>query len=294
MVSVVGTDGKIAWTFKTANGSNANSLPVTDGRVAAFTGDKSLFVCDAATGAGLWSMDLDTTNSGIYGRRPVILGEKLFLGTDTGLTVYALKTGKQLGRVAIPDGCDMSPAIGGGKLYIASRSGVFYTIDPISLTVEKQVSSNAGQTVASAAAVGHRFAVFTDRKGFMVSVDIEKNTVAWQKKIDETRAVDVFVDPVLSPAGLYITAKGSLYGFDPATGAALFVPVTNITTSPLASGRSLWCGAKGNMLVEISASTGAVLRKIPMPAEVSGAPVRIGNDIAVPLMDGKLLVIGRL
>lgn len=287
-VYAVSSDGKILWSAKTANGSNSINPPVAGGSCVAFMGDKALSVFDAASGKSLWSLNLDKTNTGLYGRHAAIAKGRLYLTGDSGIAVYDLKTGSPVGTAAFDDGSDMSPAIAGGKIHVVSKTGVWHAINADTFAVEKNLETNAVQPVASAPVIQGNTLVFADRKGTVTAIDIAKESILWQSKLDENRAVDVFLDPVLTQSAAYVFAKGKLYALALASGKTLFPPV-DATSQGCVAGGNLWIGTAG-ALIAIPPAGGSPVKKIAVPAAVSGIPVVSGANLVVPLANGQLMV----
>lgn len=280
-------DGAVAWSVKTANGSNSVNLPAVGNGVVAFSGDKSLVVLDEKTGSQLWSLDLDKTNTGLYGRHPAIGKKNVFIGNDGGLSAYDLRTGTDAGTVSFANGTDMSPAYANGMLYVVSKTGVFQIINEDSLSVVKSVDTGAIQPVASAPAVSGSTVVFADRKGTVTAVDVVKGAVVWQSKLDPARSVDVFVDPVIASSTVFVYSKGNVYALSLSDGkAAAYSPCAGATGLVCPAGGLLWYGA-GTELIGMSTS-GAVSKRESAPASISGKPLKVGDALLVPLANGQL------
>lgn len=290
-ISAVGAKGQKLWYGQTGNGSNANSPAVVAGSYVAFAGDRTLSVLDAAGGKTLWSVALDKTNSCIFGRHPALFGGRLYASSSDGISAFSLADGKSVGSLAISDGSDMSPAVFGKTLYIVSKTGTFYAIDPDSLIVKASLATGATQPVATEVAALDGKAYFVDRKGQVTAVKSDASAVVWQEKLGEGKAVEVFSDPVVTSTGVYITAKGTLYALSVASGARLFPPLSGVTSTVCAVKKSLWCGMTGNMLAELNAADGKVLRQITLPAAVSGPPAYAGGILSAPLANGQELLV---
>jgi len=288
-VSSVGIDGSVRWTAKTGNGTNALNPPVYGDGVVAFAGDKALSVFDAKTGKQLWTLALDKSNTGLYGRHPVIAKGKLFLAGDSGITVYDAKTGAASGAAAFADGSDMSPAFAAGMIHIVSKSGAWYKINADTLAIAKSLDTGALQPVASAPAVFGGTVVFANRKGTVTAINAETGAQLWQAKLEETKSVDVFTDPVIASGGVYLYAKGTLYALDLATGKPLFAPIAGASSPARFAAGHVWYGS-GTSLVAISPANASVAKKLPTTEAISGSPLLTDQSIVVPLASGKLFI----
>jgi len=284
-------DGKTEWTSPSDNGTNVINPPVLVGGEVAFAGDKNLVVYDDMSGAKLWSIALDKTNTGLYGRHPVIASNRLYLAGDTGIAVYNVKNGSLNSTIALPEGTDMTPSIVDGKIAVVSKTGTFSIINPDNGTVESNLSTGAVQPVASSVAVKNGIGFFADRKGTVFAVNLAKNEIVWQSKLDESKNIEVFADPVVTASGVYVYSKNVLYGLSLTTGKKLFEPVTNAVSQVCVVDKNLWCGAAGNVVMIISPKDGSTVKKIPVAAAVSGTPVLALSRVLVPLANGQVYSI---
>jgi hypothetical protein len=289
-VAVTDLQGKKLWSAATANGTNTNSQPVVAQSSVLFAGEKTLSSYDLSSGAELWSVALDKSTSCLFGRRPVVSGDRIYTTSNEGLVVLDLSTGKSAGSVPFADGSDMTPAVSGKNLYVVTKTGTFLTISLDTLAVTSKLETGAVQPVATAPVINGQTAYFADRKGSVFAVKLDASSVVWQKKLNNDKAIEVYGDPVISGSALFITAKGSLYALATATGDPLFSALSGVTTPALPVGKSVWCG-RGSALVSLNPADGSVLREIPTPAAVSGRLALSGTVIAAPLADGKMFTL---
>ncbi|HNY17901.1 MAG TPA: PQQ-binding-like beta-propeller repeat protein [Treponemataceae bacterium] len=289
-VYALGPDGKVRWSQSTGNGSNGNSPAVIGNGAVAYAGDSVLAVFDAATGAKLWQKSLGKGDSGLFGRKPAFAGSALAMSSDGGIVAFDAKTGAETARFAMTDGSDMSPASSGGVLYIASKSGAFHAIDAATMTEKSSVQTGAVQPVASAPAISGNLAIVADRRGLVTAVSLPSMTVAWQKRLDPVKSVEVFSDPVLTGDSAFVMGKGALYALSLADGSPRFAAIQGITSQPCLAKGYVWCGA-GTALLQIVPSTGAVAGKLPLPAVASGKPAFDGVRLFVPLTNGSVGIV---
>lgn len=290
-VSAFTADGAVLWSAKTRNSENDNSCPVSGTGLIAFAGDKELSVFDASSGKQRFSRALDSSDSGLFGRRPAIAGERLYLATSDGIMVLDAQSGSSVGTIALHDDVEMTPAVSGTKLYAASVGGVFYIMDGEGLSVSGQVTTPATQPYAAAPLVSGGYAYFVDRKGLAVCIDLGAQTVAWSKRVDAGKNLNVLQDPVLGDSGLYVFAKSTIYGLSSKTGERLFEPIGG-ASSPLAIvGGALWFGTQDDRIVAVDPLTGNTRATLPVAAKVIGAPVESGDLIAFPAESGQVFFV---
>ena len=290
-ISASDRTGKVLWSTKTDNGPNTNSAPVVSGTLAAYAGDRTLAALSSDSGSVRWTVNLDTASSGIFGRRPVVAGKRVFISTNSGLASYDVDTGNESGVVAFPNGSDMTPSFTGGSLFVVSKTGVFYVIDSVSLSIKSSISTNAVQPVAGAPIIRNDRAWFADRKGMVFAVSLSSNSVLWHAKLDAAKSVEVFSDPTVTETGIYIVARGVLYGLSASSGKPLFAPVSSVTTPVCYANGLLWCGGAEKTVFAIDPREGKIVRKVFAPASVSGKPACSGDLVSFPLVDGQELIL---
>jgi hypothetical protein len=284
-------DGDVLWSTKTENTENDNSRPVLGGGVLAFSGDKALAVLDASSGKSRFSVPLDGSSSGLFGRRPAIAGDKLFLATSNGIKVFTTGNGASVGTIALPDSIEMTPSVVGTTLYAVSTGGVFYIVDTDHQSVAAQIKTSAVQPIAAAPIVSGGSAYFVDRKGLAVRIDLDAKTVAWEKRLDAGKNLNVVQDSVLGDLGLYVFAKSTIYGISSKNGERLFDPIGGASSPPAIDGGVLWFGTQDMKIVAVDSVSGKVRATLAAPARVVGTPVRSGDLLAFPTESGNAIFV---
>ena len=170
------------------------------------------------------------------------------------------------------------------------RQGVWHSINADTFALENSLETGAVQPVASAPVVRGSILVFADRKGTVTAIDIAKSSILWQTKLDESRSVDVFIDPVVTANAVYAFAKGKLYALALASGKPLF-PAVDASSQGCIAGGNLWLGCAGS-LSALSLANGVSVNKVAVPAAVSGIPTISGSNLIVPLANGQIMVMG--
>jgi outer membrane protein assembly factor BamB len=284
-------DGAVLWSAKTGNSDNENSRPVLGTGLLAFAGDKALCVLDASSGKPRYSVPLDATDTGLFGRRPAIAGGKLYLATSNGIKIFNVDSGASVGTIALPDDVEMTPAVVGTTIYAASVGGVFYIIDGERQSLSGQIKTPAAQPYAAAPLISGGSAYFVDRKGLAVCIDLGSQTVAWSKRVDPGKNLNVLQDFVLGDAGLYVFAKTTIYGLSSKNGERLFDPIEGVSSAPSFQGGSLWFGTQDGTIVAVDPVSGKKRATLAAPARVVGAPVASGDLLAFPTGSGEAIFV---
>jgi outer membrane protein assembly factor BamB len=285
-------NGKALWASATDNGINANSIPVIEGAMVYYSGDRCLSAFDALTGKKRFSLALDAAESGFFGKRPLVKGGRLFLTSDTGLEIFDSATGAKLGRVPLPDGSEMTPASYGTLVCVVTRSGVFCIVDPEKRQILSRVATEAVQPVASAPVVVGDTAFFADRKGLAISVDLSSGAINWSRPLERAGKIGVYNDPLVSGDGIYFYANGSVYALSRGTGENLFEPLRDAAAPPFLANGKLWLATKDGDILGITASSGKTVKKLKCAKEVVGKPALIAGSLVFPLVDGTVQVVG--
>jgi outer membrane protein assembly factor BamB len=287
----VSSDRKLAWTAKTGNTENDNSRPVADSGSIAFAGDKDLCVLDAGSGKIAYTIPLDATDSGLFGRRPAIADGKLYLGTASGIKVLALTDGADAGSISLSESVDTTPLVAGPMLYLASSGGSFYIVDRGKASVAANVKTSAYQPIATSPTIVDNSAFFVDRKGLVVDVDLDARSIVWQKRLDAAKSLNVFQDPVLYRDGIYVYAKSTIYALSKKTGERLFDPIANVSSPPVVEGGCLWFGTQDGKIVAADANDGRIKWSKSISCKASGVPSEAGKTLAFPTDEGSVVFI---
>jgi outer membrane protein assembly factor BamB len=288
-----GADGAVVWSAKTGNSENDNSCPVLGRGFLAFAGDKALTVLDASSGKQRFSLPLDSSDSGLFGRRPAVMGDRLYLATSNGIKVYDAGSGASVGTIALPDDVEMTPAVVGTTLYAASVGGVFYIMDGEKLSVSGQIKTSAVQPYAAAPLVSGGSAYFVDRRGLAVRVDLGSRTVVWSRRLDAGKNLGVLQDIVLGEAGLYVFAKAAIYGLSSKDGERLFDPIGGASSPPAIEGGALWFGTLDKRIVALDPASGKTRAALQVAERVVGFPVEAGEFLAFPTESGNVVFVNQ-
>jgi polyvinyl alcohol dehydrogenase (cytochrome) len=98
------------------------------------------------------------------------------------------------------------PAVAGGRLFMASDSGVVYALDP--KTGCTYWTFKAQSNVRAAISVGPRAIYFADTKANAYAVDRETGKQLWVRKVDDHAFAKSTGAPTLYDGRLYVTASG--------------------------------------------------------------------------------------
>ena len=178
-----------------------------------------------------------------------------------GLTAADVPNLKLKWAFAFPGGAQAygNPAIVGGRVFVGSDNGKFYSLDADSGCMYWSVQAEGGIRAApSVARVGDRTVVyFGDLKGNMYAIDALKGDTIWKKQVDEHKYARVTGAPKLHDGRLY-------------------VPVSSVEEAPAAQPAYECCTFRGSV-VALDGATGAVVWKTYTIPE---KPQQIGKNAA--------------
>jgi outer membrane protein assembly factor BamB len=276
-------DGSVTWKAKTANKQNSNSRPTVSGGVLLYAGDATLEAFDAKTGAKRFSVPLGSADSGFFGRRPLVVGNKIYLSCDSGLEVLGRDDGSKLPSIALPDGSDMTPSLYQGRLLIVTRSGLFCAVDPESGEISLKIQTKAMQPVATIPLVAGKRAYFADRKGLVVCVDLDSGKTRWETRLEQGKSVGVYNDLIEQGGILYAFAKGSIYALSEADGKPRFETIRDAATPPCIADGRLWYGGADKKIVAADPASGKKLAEYPSSdLAPSGQPALAKGTLVFP------------
>jgi outer membrane protein assembly factor BamB len=270
-ISSFDATGKRLWTASTDNGDNTNSRPVAvDGKVY-YAGDAKLAALEISTGKKVFSQGLDAANSGLFGRRPLVHGNRLYLSSDSGLDAFDAASGAKLAAISLPDGSDMTPAaIDPGRICLATRGGSFCIVDVASGKLAASIATKSVQPVACSPLVSGKLAFFADRKGLVTCVDLSAEAVKWSQPLEPGKSLGVYQDPELGGKALFFFAKSAIYALSLSDGRQPFAPLRNAAAAPCLAQGKLWYGTSASTVVGADPETGKVVATVNSPSQVTG------------------------
>ncbi len=289
VVTALSLDGQVLWRVATQNSPNENSFPVVSGNTVYFTGSKELVIINLASGEVMSRVPLDSASAHLFGRRVAVSGGRVYYPANEGIRIIDPAAGTTQREINIPRGSRMTPAFWNNRLIIADQQGSLLVINPESKQpVESEVSTAAVQPVALAPAIAGTRAVFSGRKGTVVSADLSTGNVLWERRLSDNASV--FTDIVQCGNGLYVFSKGTIYGLSLENGNDLFPPITGATSMPFCSGNSLYFGTAGALAVR-NALTGRAVTTVPVQGTITTQPLAVGSKIVAGTDTGHFLLI---
>jgi outer membrane protein assembly factor BamB len=293
-LTALNLDGNVLWRLESSNSPNENSIPVIIDTRLLFSGSRELVIADIRRGEELQRIRLDSSRSHLFGRRAAAYGGRILYPSNSALEYLDPDSGSfspfaDLGNTV----SRTTPAVYLDTVLIADQYGTLLGFDSRG-TVVQEIPTNAVQPLALAVSVHKDRAVFSGRRGVVVCVNLENDSVLWEQKLGNT-GVNVTSDITVSDSGLFVYGRdGTIYGLDWDNGEALFTPIRGAATPPsVIGGGQFVYGTRDRKLVIAEADSGATIKSLTIGEQLSARPVLIPGDslIAVGTRQGTVMLI---
>ncbi|MEW5817263.1 MAG: PEGA domain-containing protein, partial [Spirochaetota bacterium] len=289
-LSGVDISGNKLWTVSTQNSPNENSFPVVIGDNVYLSGARELVIVNSSSGKIVSRTPLEGASAHLFGRRVVPFGNQALFPTNDTINLIDLISGATNREIAVLKGSQMTPAVWRNKLVIVDQQGSLLIINPDGKgTVEAEITTSAVQPVALAVTVYDNKALFAGRKGTVVCIDLNRQTVLWEKKLPGSASV--FTDIECNSSVVFAYAKGTIYSLSMTSGQDMFDPISAVTSPPLLEGNKLYYGTSGKLVV-LNAGNGKPLSSVNTgKASITTKPAVITNKVIAGTDDGKILIM---
>jgi outer membrane protein assembly factor BamB len=278
-------EGKKLWEVPTENTPNENSIPVVAGNRVYFSGEKELLVIDIRNGGVLASVQVGkgALSSHLFGRRVAIYKDSLIYPSNDSLIFLDERNLREKNTIPVQGSSNSSPALWKGKIVLMNQNGELLIIDPETGKIAHMIETGALQPVSLAPTFWEDACAFAGRKGTVVAVDLKKQRVMWERKIDS----GVFQDITIGKEGLYPFTGDIFYALSLKNGQRLFNPVQS-TCSPLYYDGKLYFGDSRKRFVVADASTGKILTRYQLDGLITAMPAAISKTFVVTTDRGTL------
>jgi len=271
-VTATSNAGATLWTANVSprvdggNDASGGGLAIAEGRVFVATGFGELTVLDAATGAEIWTQDLDAPG----GSAPTVFGDLVYLvSRDSVAWAIEVDTGRVRWQL------NGTPSVGN----FAGGSGV---------------------------AVNSEIAIFPFPSGEVLAAFPKGGLRRWSSVVTGERLgsaaakiSDIAGDPVIDGNTVYASnVSGRLVAMDIASGDRKWTASEGAVSPVWPSGGSLFLVSDQNKLVRLDARDGTVIWQVDLPnvierrwggfkaVHVNFGPVLAGGRLIVPSSDG--------
>ena len=262
---------------------------VVENRLYIGSQDRDVRALDTETGAAAWRFDLRgevESNRAVYGT-PAVEDGVVYVGSYDGY-LYALNidTGQDAWEVRVGDGSPIvgGPAVGEGLVVIGSSDGTLYAYDAETGSFLWRFDTDNSIWASPAIADGKVYFGSMDRTVY--AIDAETGKEIW--KFPTGGAVTAA--PLVMDGRVYIGSFSSVfYAIDAETGKEIWqFPGANnwYWSRAVANGGMVFVASMDGRLYALDAGSGQLVWTIQTEAPIIGAPVLIGDRVAVASTNG--------
>jgi outer membrane protein assembly factor BamB len=279
--------------------AGVSSPAVVDGVAYLGTGidDGFMYALSAEDGRVLWR-----THVGGVSSSPTVVNGLVYIGAGLdGGTVFALDaaTGDIVWSTDTIDWIHSSPAVVGGRVFIASHTATMYSLDALTGDIQWTARIGGSVPVFSSPAVANGTVYIGSTNGFTYALKAGTGDELWSRF---TPIEVVSSSPAATNRTVYIgTNDHDLWALNAATGTPRWRFTTNaiINSSPTFANGVVYAADTSGFLYAVDARTGNALKTIPTgrlfteasPVVVNGV-VYIGSSLFFPELNGKLHAFG--
>ena len=244
---------------------------------------------DTETGAAAWSFGLRgdvESDRAVYGT-PAVKDGVVYVGSYDG-NLYALNidTGQETWERKVGDGSPIvgGPAVGEGLVVIGSSDGGLYAFDAVVGSFRWRFDTDNSIWASPAIADGKVYFGSMDRNVY--AIDAETGEEIWQFPTGGA----VTAAPLVMDGRVYVGSFSSVfYALDAETGEEIWqFPGANnwYWSRAVANGGMLFVASMDGRLYALAAGSGQLVWTIQTEAPIIGAPVLIGDRVAVASTNG--------
>lgn len=256
------------------------------------TGAGDFRAIETATGELIWQFDLrgEEQDRAVYGR-PMIHETSLYFGGFDG-HVYALDLeGRDIWDARIGNGEPIvgSPVLSDGLLIAGSSDGYLYALDPSDGSV--RWSFKADNKIWSGATVRNGLVYFSSLDHTVYALNLRDGSEVWRFK-----GKGAFIaKPIVINGHVYIGSFDSVFYALSAETGEVFWSFNGASgwywADPIVTKDTVYAPSLDGTLYAISRTNGNLKWKSFVGGPIIGAPLTIGERIAIPSANGRLVLI---
>ncbi|MCP4134371.1 MAG: PQQ-binding-like beta-propeller repeat protein [bacterium] len=221
----------------------------------------------------------------LFGAKPVIVSNKIFLATSYG-RIYAFSIkGKELWFKDIENGIYSSPAYKNGMLFVGAEDHNIYALSVKDGSVKWKFKLD-NRIVASSPVVKGTTLYIGSYSGTLFALDTGSGSLNWKYKTGDS----IFSSPVISNNKLLFGSNdGKLYVLSSGSGKLLWVfnSGSKITTRPAVTGNMVYI-TSGKSIFALNIHSGKTQWSHRFKYGVKTSATVVGNDIYIGLENGEV------
>jgi len=289
-ISAVTADGKFLWKQQSKDRINKTAVPVIYRNKVYYAGSREMISLSLVDGSVRSTMKLDRDTALLFGQKMVPFGKMILYPAPESLILFDADSGKEIKRIPLESGTNMTPAIYKNNIILADLKGNFLTIDPESSKTLSSIKTNAIQPVSMSPAIFNNIAVFSGRKGEVVCIDMEKGTILWETNPIEDNLGKVFDDLLIGNEGVFLYNNQKIYSLDLKTGKLLYNPIGNVSSAPSLHNGNLLYGNTSSELCVTEAVSGKLINKVDAREIITTRPIIKSGLLLTGSERGKIMI----
>lgn len=248
--------------------------------------DGGIFCYNLKKGKLDWQKELGSSRSS-----PVVIGDKIFLGTESG-KLYALKKneGEPIWQFKKEGKILSSPAYSEGLLFLGLNDGFFYAL--LEKTGGIRWEYEAQEGIVSSPAINNDKVLFGSLDGMVYCLNKNNGELIWNFKTSGS----VYSSPAVTESSVFIGSNdGFLYRIDLLSGELRwrFETLSPIHSSPLVVGDKVFFGSLDGRFNMLDRWRGELLWKFQTQGMITASPVFYKDKIYLGSEDGYLYCFGQ-
>jgi len=272
----------LSWRCATGESGKAVSTPAVGPDRVYFARGTKLYAVERATGAQVWSTELNTQ---VYSAL-VLEGDTLYFGATDG-KLWAVDTagGAAKWKYASEGPIRSAPVIDGGIVYFGSDDKRLYGFD-LATDQPLQPFQTSG-AIQSTPAIWKDNVFVASQDGYIYAL---KRSAAGFRMVWQAQATvaygEMFSSPVVHRGQVLISASNRLIGFDATRGTRRwnFKAGGLIAGSPAVTGRRAYIGSRDGVIYCVDVTQGKALWRFPIRGSrgpIQSSPVLAGDVLLV-------------
>ena len=276
-------NGKLLWQVNL--GRKIESSPAFDGNYLYIVShNEKLYAIDIRNGNTKWQKPI--YGALLFGARPVVANDNIFLVTAYGRVYSFNKKGKEIWHRDLDAGVYSTPSVHGKKLYIGTDDRSLYCLE-----LEKGKTlwkfSTDSRIVTSSPEMENNTVYVGAYSGTFYAVDATEGEQKWVFKA----GTSVMSSPVIYNERVFITSvDGTLFALDEKSGDLKwkYNSGNTISHSPVVANNLVYISS-GNRVYAVNAVSGSLQWSHSLKSRVKTVPTVSGNDVFVGCENGEIV-----
>jgi outer membrane protein assembly factor BamB len=284
----VSKEGKVLWSYQTGNTVTENSQPVISGNHVYLSGDRELVSLNLKTGVVAGKFPMTPEDNHLFGKRVAVTETGVWLPLKYKNLLLEPVTLATIKENSLTDEIRMTPVAHNQKLYILDITGTWITLDGATGLQLASLPTGARDSVAMAPFIQDGKAFFSGRKGSLICMDLELNSILWEVPLPPN--TQVFTDIAGEGAVITLFTGTMILAFSKDNGKLLYT-VHEASSPPLTKKGKLYYGTSDGNLVISDLNTGEVMKRFDVGETITTKPLLDFGILFAGTETGKILFI---